>query len=239
MSIDRPARARAYRSDHRRRQAAETRRRVVEAALDLFGRQGYPATTFVDVAGQAGVSVQTVLKHGPKTALLRAAVELAAFGVEGEADLFDTDLGRSLLEVEDPDTLAVAVGEAMLTINAPTAAVWTAFVGVAHGDPELRSFQLEFLGLVRGQVQRFFEYVDSRGWLRTDVGFEALVESFCVVTSVESYARFVLLDARPPEEYCAFVARTVRATILAPDDVSPGSGGTHRKTRTAEAVPRS
>lgn len=216
MSIDNPARARAYRSDHRRRQAAETRRRVVEAALELFGRQGYAATTFADVAGQAGVSIQTVQKHGPKTALLRAAVELAAFGVEGEADLFDTDLGRALLEIEDPDTLAVAVGDAMLSINAPTAAVWTAFVGVAYGDPDLRSFQLEFLGLVRSQVRRFLEYVDGRGWLRRDVGVDELVESFCVVTSVESYSRFVLLDARPPQEYCSFVARTVRATILAP-----------------------
>ena len=216
MSIDNPAATRRYRSDLRRHQAAETRRRVVEAALDLFGRRGFAATTFADVASQAGVSVQTVQKHGPKTALLRAAVELAAFGVEGETDLFDTDLGRALLEIDDPDTLAEAVGESMLAINGPTAAVWTAFVGVAYGDPELRSFHLEFLGLVRGQVHRFLEYVDGRGWLRTDVAFDALVESFCVVTSVESYARFVLLDARPPEEYSSFVARTVRATILAP-----------------------
>ena len=133
----------------------------------------------------------------------------------GETDLFDTDLGRALLEIDDPDTLAEAVGESMLAINGPTAAVWTAFVGVAYGDPELRSFHHEFLALVRGQVRRFLEYVDGRGWLRTDVAFDALVESFCVLTSVESYARFVLLDARPPEEYCSFVARTVRATILA------------------------
>lgn len=215
MSVDSPATTRRYRSDLRRRQASETRRRVVEAALDLFGRRGFPATTFSEVAGQAGVSVQTVQKHGPKTALLRAAVELAAFGVEGETDLFDTDLGRALLEKDDPDTLAEAVGESMLAINGPTAAVWTAFVGVAYGDPELRSFHLEFLELVRGQVHRFLEYVDSRGWLRTDVAFDLLVESFCVVTSVESYTRFVLLDARPPQEYCSFVARTVRATILA------------------------
>ena len=210
-----PAAPRRYRSDLRQHQAAETRRRVVEAALDLFGRHGFAPTTFSDVASRAGVSIQTVQKHGPKTALLRAAVELAAFGVEGETDLFDTDLGRALLQIDDPDILAEAVGQSMLAINGPTAAVWTAFVGVANADPGLRAFHLEFLGLVRGQVRSFLEYVDGRGWLRTDIAFEALVESFCVVTSVESYARFVLLDARPPEEYCAFVARTVRDTILA------------------------
>ncbi|HET7762995.1 MAG TPA: TetR family transcriptional regulator, partial [Phycicoccus sp.] len=115
---------RPYRSALRRRQAEETRRRVVEAALDLFARRGYHATTFTDIAAAADVSVQTVQKHGPKSALLQSAVELASFGVEGETDFFATEVGRSVLDVADADALAAAVGEAMLAINAPSAAVW-------------------------------------------------------------------------------------------------------------------
>ena len=207
---------RRYRSQLRDLQAADTRRRVVEAALDLFANQGYHATTFAQVAGKAGVSVQTVQKQGPKSALLQAAVELASFGVEGETDVFATDVGRSLLDAPDADTLASLLGDAMLAINQPSAAVWMTFVGAAQGDQQLRGYHVQFLALIRGQVERFLHFVEGRGWLRTDVAFEALVESFCGVTSVESYARFVLLDARPPEEYCSFVVRTVRATVLAP-----------------------
>ena len=207
---------RPYRSALRRRQAEETRRRVVEASLELFARRGYHATTFADIAAAADVSVQTVQKHGPKSALLQSAVELASFGVEGETDFFATEVGRSVLDVADADALAAAVGEAMLAINAPSAAVWMSFVGAAQGDAELREYHARFLLLIRGQVEGFLRFVEERGWLRDDVPFDALVEAACVILSVESYARFVLLDGRSPADYRAFVERTVRLSILAP-----------------------
>src|SRR5690349_11034010 len=126
---DAAAPRRRYSSQLRNLQAADTRRRVVEAALELFADQGYHATTFAQVAQEAGVSVQTVQKQGPKSALLQAAVELASFGVEGETDVFATDIGRSLLEAPDADTLARLLGDAMLAINQPSARVWMTFVG--------------------------------------------------------------------------------------------------------------
>ena len=216
MTVTRGAPTRPYRSELRRQQAAETRRRVVEAALELFSRQGFRSTTFAQIADRAGVAVQTVQKHGSKTALLQAAVELASFGVEGESNVFETDVGRSLLTADDPDSFAAAVGDAMLVINEPAADVWMAFVGAAHGDEELRGHHLRMLGLIRDQVARFLRYTADRGWLRQDVPFDALVEAFCVITSVESYARFVLLDGKDKDEYRAFVARTLRASVMVP-----------------------
>ena len=69
--------------------------------MTLFSRQGYRATTFTQLAREAGVSVETVRKHGPKSALLQAALELASFGVEGESDFFETDIGKATLQVGD------------------------------------------------------------------------------------------------------------------------------------------
>ena len=212
---DSDAPRRRYRSQLRDLQAADTRRRVVEAALDLFGSQGYHATTFAQVAGKAGVSVQTVQKQGPKSALLQAAVELASFGVEGETDFFATDVGRSLLDAPDADTLASLLGEAMLSINEPSAGVWMTFVGAAQGDQQLRGYHAQFLALIRGQVERFLHFVEDRGWLRDDVPFDALVQAMCIITSVESYVRFTLLDGRTSDEYRAFVTRTVRLSVFA------------------------
>ena len=207
-------RGRPYRSDLRQRQAAETRLRVVEAAVSLFGRQGYRATTYAQLAAEAGVSVKTVQEHGPKSALLQAAVELAAFGVEGETDFFATDLGQAMLQVRDPGELAGMVGEAMFAINAPAAGLWMAVLGAAHGAEELSGFHARMLALIRAQVQHVLRYVDDRGWLRKDVPFDDLVEAFCVITCVETYVRFVQHDGKSPNEYKAFVARTVRETIL-------------------------
>ena len=56
---------------------------------------------------------------------------------------------------------------------------------------------------------------DERGWLRGDVPFDELVETFCVLTSVETYVRFVQLDGKSVDAYKAFVARALRDTVFA------------------------
>ena len=208
--------SRPYRSALRQRQAEETRQRVVQAALMLFGSRGYRATTYADVAAEAGVSVKTVQEHGPKAALLQAAVELASFGVEGEEDFFATDLGRSMVAVQDPDEFAVRLGAVMLAVNAPSAGVWMTFAGAAHGDRELTRVRARMLELIRSQVEHVLRWVDNRGWLRRDVPFDDLVEAVCIITCVETYVRFVEQDGRSSDRYRSFVARTVRETVLAP-----------------------
>jgi AcrR family transcriptional regulator len=208
------SRTRTYRSELRQRQAAETRRRVVEAAAEVFSENGYQAATFAQIAKRASVSIETVQKHGPKAALMWAAVEVASFGVEGDVDFFATDLGKAMIEVRDLDGFAAFVGEAMLAINEPVAGTWTAVTGAAHGDSELRGHFVERLAAIRRQVENVLRLVAERDWLRTDVPFDDLVEAFCVITSVESYVRVVRFDGKSPEDYKAFVARTVRDTLL-------------------------
>lgn len=212
---DSPGHGRPYRSELRQEQAARTRLRVVQAAVRLFGRDGYRATTFTQLAKEAGVSVKTVQEHGPKADLLQAAVELASFGVEGETDFFATDLGRAVLQIRDPGELAVMVGEAMLAINTPSAGLWMTFVAAAQGDAELTVYHARMLALIRGQVQHVLDYVNDQGWLRRDVPFDDLVEAFCVVTCIETFVRFVHHDGKSPDQYKAFVARTIGESILA------------------------
>jgi AcrR family transcriptional regulator len=215
------SRARPYRSELRRHQAAETRRRVVESAVEVFSEHGYHGATFTQIAKRAGVSVETVQKHGPKTALLWAAVEVASFGVEGEIDFFDTERGRAMLEVADPKAFATYIGETMLAINEPVAGVWTAVTAAAHGDHEVRNNLAERLASIRKQVENVLHTIGERGWVRPDVPFDDLVEALCVITSVESYVRCVHMDGKSPEQYKAFVARTVHDTILLRQSENP------------------
>src|SRR6185437_12392475 len=51
---------RTYRSPRREQQAAETRSAVISAAAHLFAERGWAATGMRDVAGAAGVSIETV-----------------------------------------------------------------------------------------------------------------------------------------------------------------------------------
>ena len=110
--VETDERDRPYRSELRQQQAAQTRR----AGGRGGGRRSSAgratgATTFTQLAEEAGVSVETVRKHGPKSALLQAALELASFGVEGETDFFATDIGRAMLAgPRTADELAALVG---------------------------------------------------------------------------------------------------------------------------------
>ncbi len=45
--------------------AERTRRRIVDATLELHGRQGIAATSWDDIAARAGVGVGTVYRHFP------------------------------------------------------------------------------------------------------------------------------------------------------------------------------
>jgi AcrR family transcriptional regulator len=45
--------------------AAQTRQRIVDAALELHGEQGIAATSWDDIARRAGVGVGTVYRHFP------------------------------------------------------------------------------------------------------------------------------------------------------------------------------
>ncbi len=205
---------RTYRSELRQQQAADTRRRVVDAAAEVFSENGYQAATFAQIAKRAGVSIETVQKHGPKTTLMWAAVEVASFGVEGRIDISDTEQGTAMIEARDPDTFAEVVGATMLAINEPAAGVWTAVTGAAHGDNELRAHLADRLAGIRGQVEKVLRILAERGWLRTDVPFDDLVEAMCVITSVETYVRFVRIDGKSHRKYKAFITRTVRDTLL-------------------------
>ena len=70
---------RRYRTDRRKAAAAETRRRIVQATVDLHAEHGVMATTYAMVAERADVAVPTVYNHFPsRTELLGACTGQAA-----------------------------------------------------------------------------------------------------------------------------------------------------------------
>lgn len=74
-----------YNSPLRARQAAATRRSIVDAALLLFGEHGWAATTLPAIAREAGVSVDTIYAvFGTKSALLMDVVHVAIVGDDDE-----------------------------------------------------------------------------------------------------------------------------------------------------------
>jgi AcrR family transcriptional regulator len=78
---------RAYHSPLRAAQAEQTRRRVLEAASELFQQHGYAGTTVAEVADAAGVSPETIyLSLGGKRGLLEGVMEITGPHESAAAD---------------------------------------------------------------------------------------------------------------------------------------------------------
>lgn len=83
-----------------------TRRRIVDAAAELFIGQGYGATTLEQVASRAGVAVQTVYFHfRNKRTLLKEAVDVAAVGDDEPVALLDRTWVDEARAESDPHRL--------------------------------------------------------------------------------------------------------------------------------------
>jgi AcrR family transcriptional regulator len=94
---------RRYHSPQRQKQAAATRRAIIDAAQVLFESKGYPATTMEAVAGAAGVSLKTVyVAFTTKGGLLRAVWDLLLKGDLDSAPVAERPWYLEVLEEKDP-----------------------------------------------------------------------------------------------------------------------------------------
>ena len=121
--------------------ARATRRRIIETAAHRFTNDGYASTTMEQVAGQAGVAVQTLYySFGTKGQLLCEAMEYAG---AGEHD--PVPVAQRLWMVEALTTpsaqraLAVAVHHGV-DIYERAAPLWPAVNAAAMADPAVEKY---------------------------------------------------------------------------------------------------
>lgn len=113
-SLDRPA--------PRRRNAAETKARIVEAAQRLFAAHGYAQAGMREIAADAGVAVSLLVRHfGSKAELFEAAM-IEAMKANPVLDGPKRDWGRAMIDYTLND------GDVRLP----------AMVVLSTGDPEAR-----------------------------------------------------------------------------------------------------
>ncbi|MEV7968505.1 helix-turn-helix domain-containing protein [Sphaerisporangium sp. NPDC088356] len=86
---------------NRAQKAKETRARMLDAARELFVRQGYGTTALQDIADLAGVAVQTIyFTFGNKRALLKELVDVTLAGDDAPVATMDRPWFRESLDAE-------------------------------------------------------------------------------------------------------------------------------------------
>src|SRR6478609_11234554 len=123
---------RPYRSTLRQEHAQQTRRRILEAAADVFSARGYASASLADIAAAAGVSVESVKVHGPKRALLLAAFELSFGGEAGESSITQRPEIAAIAALDDPERMLAELIPFIAAANARTSGLWATFTAAAR-----------------------------------------------------------------------------------------------------------
>lgn len=115
-----------------------TRQRMLDAATRLFVARGWSATTVEDIAGAAGVGVQTVyFTFGSKRALVKELLDTAIAGDTDPVATLDRPWARAVLAEPDPAAQLALQAAGARRILRRTAEVLEVVRGAVGADEEL------------------------------------------------------------------------------------------------------
>jgi AcrR family transcriptional regulator len=157
---------RRYDSSRRQARAAESRRRVVQAAHGLFVSQGYAATTVAAVAAAAEVSVPTVYEgFGSKGELLRRAIDVALAGDDAQVAVADRPTATWVYEADTAEELLGRYAVMMGEVAERAGPIYDVLVRAADTDAELARLVETFEAQRLTAATRLAEAVRDRGGL--------------------------------------------------------------------------
>jgi AcrR family transcriptional regulator len=206
---------RTYTSPLRADQAAQTRRRVLDAAFRLFAKGGYAGTTIAAVAAAAGVSSETIYQSfGGKRGLLEGAIEMAIAGAEDGA----ASQERWRMEIGElpgaPERLEMIV-DYSCRILARTRPLHSVIRGAADKEPFAADLGRRLLGdRLSAQTERI------RTYLADDLGPELSVDEagqrYCVLASPELYYLLTVELGWTADQHKEWLTRLLATELLGP-----------------------
>ena len=200
---------RRYRSPLRQERAADTRRRIATAALDLFAEHGFGGTAVTAIAERAGVSAQTVYAtFGSKGALLRALLDQ----MEENAD---AALWRERIAADpDPRGKLTAFAQWSADLFASSKAVITAAQGA--NDPAILELRAEANGHRRAALDALVGTLEASGALRAGLSHRRAVDRAWILTGVEPYFGATEGCGWSDTAYAKWLADLLVSQLLAP-----------------------
>ncbi|WP_244928403.1 TetR/AcrR family transcriptional regulator [Nocardioides sp. W7] len=212
--VNSPGSTRRYDSSRRRAAADATRRAVLEAAHDLFVRQGYDATSVAEVAQAAGVAVDTVYASvGRKPRLLLAVHDLVLGEGAGAVAAEQRAYVQRVRAAPDARAKLGAYAEAMGRLLPRTTPLLDALRAAAATDDGCRTVWQELTERRAANMRLLAADLRSTGELRDDLTDDDVAD---LVWSMNGPEYFGLLASRgrTPEEYAALTADVWTRTLL-------------------------
>ena len=172
---------RSYSSPLREEQARDTRRRIRDAARQLFEESGFAATTITEIARRGGVAPATVYANfESKAGIVGSMLEELE-----EAAGMDWRIPQMVAEEDPHRCLVLFVAGNRAVFEQGHTVLRAAFD--AMGLPEVRALALAGDANRRHAIDTLVGRWYEAGAIRPDLGLDLATETMWLLTSVEQY----------------------------------------------------
>jgi AcrR family transcriptional regulator len=173
---------------------AEPRRRLIDAAIAVFGECGFRGATTRRIADAAGVNEVTIFRlFGSKSALLEEAVR------QSEARTFRPAHSELPEEPENPEAELEAWARDHWRAMRERRSVIRKMMSEIEEHPEISACMNEGWDRLRGNVLRYVERLRERGDIDADVPVPTAVTMFTGTLFSDAMGRDIKRNAYPPE----------------------------------------
>jgi AcrR family transcriptional regulator len=213
---------RGYDSPRRREQAAETRRKILDAAGELFARDGYTATAMPAIADRAGVALKTVyLAFGTKAGVLHGLWDARLGGDDQPIPVMERPWYRQLLQADDPYQLIRASARQSRVTKDRAGDLMRIIRQAAVTEPVLANLwdriETEFRTVLGGLAAR----LAALGSLAPGVEVTRATDLFWTLNHPDTWYLLVRQCGWTPDAYEHWIADTLSAQLLGPAGPAP------------------
>jgi AcrR family transcriptional regulator len=206
---------RGYDSPRRREQAAETRRKILDAAEQIFSERGYAATAMPAIAAEAGVALKTVyLAFGTKAGVLHAMWDVRLGGDDQPVPVADRPWYRQLLAAEDPHLLVRAAARQSRVTKEHAGDVLRIIRQAAAIEPALADLwdriETEFRAILAGVAER----LDALGSLAPGIDATSATDLLWTLNHPDTWQLLVRGCGWSPDRYEQWIGETLSAQLL-------------------------
>jgi AcrR family transcriptional regulator len=207
--------SRRYDSPARQEQARATRRLVLAAATRLFLERGYAATTMADIAGAAGVVVQTVYSSvGGKAEVLKQCLDVAIVGDDEPVPMVDRPEIRAVQEETDGRRKLEKFAAHLVRVQGRTARLTRVLHVAADSDPAVAELRRTALAGRRFGMGEFAANLKAQGLLRRGVTVDKAADVLAEHMDAAHYLTFVEELGWTPKEYQRWYVTVTSAMLL-------------------------
>ena len=192
----------------RKRYTELTRKAILEAARELFRRQGYAATTIQQIATEAGVGLSTVYAVLTNKRTILVEVRWQAVQEAGIMERFQAGLDEP-----EPIQRLHRIAELLRHLYATAGDVFAVERAAAGADPEVAE------GWARHHRERGENFSKIMAPLRSHLApkltLDRALDIVQALANYELYEELVVIASWTPDEYEKWLGRTLTHQLLA------------------------